>query len=369
MIAILGISTRTHGDRGQHEKPGMHRSPESIPATHPARVDAALEAWVLSRYADVTAALCDPRVSLHGTTNGEDTAHVTVREATLHAQSPEQLARWRTALEAAACRTLDALPGGQPVDLVRSFADPCSLELALMVTGAPRPVAEECTRLARETFLSAACATNGAPQRLAQEAAARLGRLLERPGAHSSTAADVQTFVALTQTLPCLFSTAWLALLQHPEQMAHLREGVTSMTQAVGELLRFASPSRAIFREALADVTIGGMRIRSGDRLVLMLSAANRDPLRFPDPDRLDILRETVSHLAFGAGPHRCAGASIVRMAVAVATGVLLRRTAAVALVDSAPGSMQMIGGFAICAPATLSVILTRSSSTAKRWV
>ena len=191
-------------------------------------------------------------------------------------------------------------------------------------TGAPRAIAAECAQLSRQVFLSAASATDGAPRAEARDASAALARLLTRASVRPGAAAHVQAFVALSQTLPCLLSSAWLALLQHHEQLTQLREHPELVTPAVGELLRFASPSRAVFREALADVAIGGVRTRSGDRIVLMLSAANRDPVRFREPDRLDIHRASAGHLAFGAGPHACAGASLVRLAVAVATGALL---------------------------------------------
>ncbi len=326
-----------------------------------ARYDPDLGAWVLSRYADVATVLRDPRVSVQGGNTSDDAAHLTVRAATAHALSPQRLETWRADLEADACRLVESLPVGQPVDLVQSFAEPWSLAVALRATGAPGAIAAECARAARLVFLSSACATDGVPRAPARDAAAHLGRLLTSAGPRLDASADVQTFVALSQTLPCLLSGAWLALLQHPEQVAQLRADATLVTQVVGELLRFAGPARAVFREALADVAIGGARIRSGDRIVLMLSAANRDPRRFPQPDRLDLRRATASHLAFGAGPHGCAGATLVRMAVGVATCVLLGGTAAMELVEGGVAPVEWIGGFATRAPRTLPVVLRRT--------
>ena len=324
-----------------------------------AHFDPDLGAWVLSRYADVAAALRDPRVSVHGATTSDDAAHLAVRAATADALSPDRLEAWRADFEADARRMVKSLPVGEPVDLVHTFAEPWSLGVALRATGAPRGIAAECSRLAREVFLSSACATDGVPAAKAQGAAAHLGRLLAGTPSRADASADVQAFVALSQTLPCLLSSAWLALLQHPEQAGHLRADATLVTQAVGEGLRFAGPARAVFRKALEDVAIGGARMRAGDRIVLMLSAANRDPLRFPDPDRLDLRRAVGGHLAFGAGPHGCAGATLVRMAVGVATSALLGGTAEIALAEGAP--VEWIGGFATCAPGTLPVVLRRT--------
>ncbi len=329
-----------------------------------ARFDVAGNAWVLSRFADVHAALHEPRLVASGTTAAQDTAHIKVRQSLSQLLSPERLTQWRTALGQDAGRMIDALPANQPVDLVSSFAQPWSLEIALLATGALRCDAEECARLARQLFLAAAVATHGTPPVVAQQASTALSGLLPGIRGHANAAANVQTFVALSQTLPSLLCSAWFALLdpRHATTLAQLREHPELVPQAVGEFIRIASPSRAVFREALAAVEIGGARIEAGDRVTLMLFAANHDPVRFADPDRLDVNRETTGHLAFGAGVHACAGATLVRMAVAVATETLLDRTAVVELVEGAATTVEWFGGFAIRAPATLPVVVTREA-------
>ena len=128
------------------------------------------------------------------------------------------------------------------------------------------------------------------------------------------------------------------------------------MPEAVEELLRHASPARAVFRRALAEMSIGRASVAPGDRVILMLSAANHDPARFPEPGRLDVRRDAAGHLAFGRGAHSCPGAPLIRMAVAVATDALLGMTSAVEPV----GEVEWIGGFAIRAPASLPVVLRR---------
>ena len=101
-------------------------------------------------------------------------------------------------------------------------------------------------------------------------------------------------------------------------------------------------------------MSIGRARVAPGDRVILMLSAANHDPAQFPEPGRLDVRRDAAGHLAFGRGAHSCPGAPLIRMAVAVATDALLSMTSAVEPV----GEVEWIGGFAIRAPASLPVVL-----------
>jgi cytochrome P450 len=311
------------------------------------RFDPALGAWVLTRYADVSAALRDPRWSA---SVAGDAAHTEVRGAAAQAMSPARLATWRAEAEASARVLIGGLPVGEPVDLVGAFARPWSAALAARATGAPPADADRLDRLAREVFLAAAHATDAGPQPRAQAAVAELAVCF--PGAGAS--ADVQAYVALSQTLPCVLAGAWLELIRHPDEADRLRAGPGLMPGAVEELLRHGGPSRAVFRLAAAGMGIGGARIAPGDRVVLMLSAANHDPARFPEPGRLDVRRDAAGHLAFGGGAHACPGAPMVRMAVAVATGALLAATTAIEPADEA----EWIGGFAIRAPATLPAVL-----------
>jgi cytochrome P450 len=153
--------------------------------------------------------------------------------------------------------------------------------------------------------------------------------------------------------LPALLGSAWLALIQHPAETAMLRADPTLMPGAVEELLRFASPSRAVFRQAVDELTIGRSRLARGDRAILMLAAANRDPARFPDPDRLDFTRPP-AHLAFGRGVHSCAGAQAIRQAMSIATIALLAQPVDIELA----GQVSWMGGFAIRAPSSLPVLL-----------
>jgi cytochrome P450 len=325
-----------------------------------ARFDEAQQAWVLSNYADVSTALREPRLVVPGTALDAHAAHLAVREAGATALSPARLAAWRDELEQSARRLAESLAVGRTIDLVTAFAQPWSLGLAATATGIPAAEAERLSPLAREVFLAAARSTDFSQAPAAQAAAARLAQALPT----ASVSVSVQSFVALTQTLPCFLASAWLELARNPAEALRLRTTPALLPHAIEELLRHAGPARAVFREATTEVVIGRATIPPGGRVVLRLSTANRDPAQFPDPDRLDFGRAAAGHLAFGKGAHSCSGAQLIRLAAAVATSALLQATTAVELT----GPVEWIGGFAIRAPSTLPVLLTRDPDGQAEW-
>lgn len=312
------------------------------------------------RYADVTQALHSPALLPHGSAAGDTAPHLALREAVGQALAPARLASWRSHFAGHAQALVEVLAEGVPVDLVAAYAEPWALELALTVTGAPREQGAQCEALARQIYLAAADARDGTPAAEALAAAAALARVLSSPAARSGAMSDVQTFVALSQSLPALLAGAWHALLCHPVALADLFASASSVAGCVGELLRLGSPARAVFRVAVEDLVIGHTRVRRGDRVALLLWAANRDPDRFADPELLDPARDTAGHLSLGAGLHPCAGAHLVRMAVVIATQALLARCASLAWADGAEVAVGWRGGFAMRAPAALPVVRWR---------
>jgi cytochrome P450 len=171
-------------------------------------------------------------------------------------------------------------------------------------------------------FTSAAQTTTGEPSDDANAATLELARAFAAVA--GETTIHVQAFVAITHTLPAFLGSAWLALLERPDALARLRADSSLLGPAVEELLRLAGPSRAVFRRAAAAAEIGAVRIAEGSRVVLLLAAANRDPARFDDPDRLSFDRADPAHLAFSRGAHFCSGAAFIRAAVAAVTRTLL---------------------------------------------
>lgn len=314
----------------------------------------------LSRHAEVLAALNDSRLGPPGSAGGDPAAHLAVRSAITLALPPARLAEWREAFAAQAHALIDALPEDGPVDLVAALAEPWSFEVALLATGLPRELAAVCEPLARQVYGAAALATDGHTPPESLEAALALARQLATAAARAGGLADVQTFVALTQSLPALLAGAWWVLLRHPAALARLLATPELEPRVLNELLRLGSPAQAVFREAREDLVIGAVRLQRGDRLALMLALANRDEERFPDPERFDPMRDAHGALGLGAGPHHCAGMALVRLALAVATQALLARCTQLQLADPAsaePAGLAWRGGFAMRAPAALQVL------------
>ncbi|MET9959824.1 cytochrome P450 [Streptomyces sp. NPDC006326] len=123
------------------------------------------------------------------------------------------------------------------------------------------------------------------------------------------------------------------ALLAHPAQLDLLRSDPELLPGAIEELLRYDGPvSPGIARFAREDVEIAGVAVPRGATVLIASAIADRDPARFPDPDRLDITRQDNAHLAFGHGIHYCLGAPLARLEGQIAIGTALRRLPGLAL-------------------------------------
>ena len=143
---------------------------------------------------------------------------------------------------------------------------------------------------------------------------------------------SIVTMVGGQETTTNLIGNGLLTLLRQPAALARLRDDPSIIEPAVEELLRYESPSQHTGRIAPDDVVLGGQRIRKRDAVMAVMAAANRDPDRFPDPDRLDLTRTDNRHLAFGWAAHFCFGAPLARMEGQIAFATLLRRLRDLAL-------------------------------------
>ena len=128
------------------------------------------------------------------------------------------------------------------------------------------------------------------------------------------------------ETTTNLIGNGILTLLRHPEQLETLRTDPDLIPNAIEELLRYESPIQYTSRLAPDDVVLGGKTIRKRQAVIAVMGAANRDPERFPEPDRLDICRQDNRHLAFAWAAHFCFGAPLARLEGHVAFETLLRR-------------------------------------------
>ena len=163
----------------------------------------------------------------------------------------------------------------------------------------------------RDDLLSAMLAADEEGQRLDEQDLLALSSLL---------------LVAGHETTGNLIASAALSLLRHPGERKRLEERPELIESAVDEFLRFESPIMLTDRAVVADCEIGGQPIRAGQMVVCLLGAANRDPERFADPDRLDLSRGENQHLAFSQGAHFCLGSQLAKLECELAIGTLLRR-------------------------------------------
>lgn len=120
----------------------------------------------------------------------------------------------------------------------------------------------------------------------------------------------------------------WLAkvLAEHPDQRREVEQDRSLLTRAVNETLRFEPTGPHVARYTIRDFEVYGTTVPAGSAVLLLFGSANRDPLRYKDPDTFDLHRDNISHLTFGKGVHYCLGANLARLEGRVALDELLNR-------------------------------------------
>jgi cytochrome P450 len=136
------------------------------------------------------------------------------------------------------------------------------------------------------------------------------------------------------ETTTNLIGKSVLALLGNPDVFHELRANPELMRNAVDELVRYDSPVQMVTRWAYRDEILHGRDIRRGDKVVLVLGSANRDPLQFPDPDALCLDRGTSRHCGFGLGIHYCLGATLARAEAEIGLTTLFENFPQLSLTD-----------------------------------
>lgn len=241
---------------------------------------------------------------------------------------------------------LDRWPVGGQVDFVSELAVPLPVIVICELLGVPEGDRPEIRRRSAELFAA------GQPDRVddASHAVADymsglivskrlnpgsslLDRLIAaRDGADRLSEEELVSLAVLLlvaghETTTNFLGNAALALLRHPAELERLRGDPDSVPAVLDELLRFDSPvSTSTFRFTREAVTLGGTDIPAGVPVLVALGAANRDPKRFPVPERLDLGREAAGHLAFGHGIHRCVGAPLAKAEAEIALRTVLTR-------------------------------------------
>ncbi len=277
--------------------------------------------------------------------NSDPPLHDLLRRRVNRWFTPGAVARLRPDIERLASSLLGELPPNEPADIMASFAERLPVQVILHLLGVP-PTERPAFRAACLAILRARNEGAGSPDVVAHADAAEerlahivaeappeslIGRLRDEAVSEELPPEHLLMLVVHLATagngpLALFIGNAVLALATNPEAAEALRHEGVSWMAALEELARFDTPTHVISRWAKAPVELAGRSIGPGDTVHLVLGAANRDPDRFHEPDRLDLGRRPGRHAAFGLGVHFCLGANLARLEAEVALRFLLER-------------------------------------------
>ena len=279
--------------------------------------------------------------------------HTRLRRLTGKVFSTRAMQAMRPKVEQIAERLLDDIGERDQFDLLADYASPLPCLVIMAMLGVPAEDMAEVKRLSDEIALFIGSSRTSAEKYDTAEAATRemalffqgliadrrrtprndaLSELaLLRDGDDAFTedelvATCILMLFAGHETTTNHIANGMLALMRFPDQMQRLRADAGLASAAVEELLRYDGPSGAQVRIIKHAQQLHGKTLEPGQRVFMMLNAANRDPLAYADPDRLDLGRDGVPHLAFGFGGHICLGFPLARTEGAVALPALLGR-------------------------------------------
>ncbi|MGI5373595.1 cytochrome P450 family protein [Streptomyces sp. CA-251387] len=276
--------------------------------------------------------------------------HTSMRRLVTDSFSPRRIEQLRPRFQELADSLVDALPVSGPADLVDGFAARFPLQVLAEVIGLPGDLAARFDRDWGKVVQPVGPTDPGRPlyearlhglqSYIAQVVAHKrehgdddlLSRLVEARDRRELSQEELdsmifQLLVAGQEPVTNQITTALIALLRHPGQLARLRDDPGLLPRAVEELLRYDSAFElTTWRFFDQDSDLHGTEVPAGDSVIVSLCAANRDPRRFPDPDTLDLDRSPNPHLAFGHGIHFCPGAALARAELRIALHTLLTR-------------------------------------------
>ncbi|MET9030257.1 cytochrome P450 [Nocardia sp. NPDC004168] len=357
-------------------------------------------AWAVTGYDEVVAALSDSRLSraalrepgaprvIKGPDFGDNPFNLLSQDGADHrrlrrlispAFTPKRAEQKRPRIQEIADELVDALEAGpRPADLHHDFAALLPIWVITDLLGASRERRADIQRWT-DHLVSITAHTADERLRARDESAAYVVSLLaERRGAPGEdllsdliTARDdgdrlseqelvwltVNLLVAGHDTTVSALSRATYQILRHQDQWASLVARVDDrevVRHAVDELLRYAPPSEIGFlRIATDDLEVGGVAVRKGEGVIPIMHAAGRDTRHVHDPDRLDLFREDVKHVAFGHGSHFCPGAGLARLELEIGLATLARRLPELQLAVP-PDDVEWSSGLLTLRPKTL---------------
>jgi cytochrome P450 len=316
--------------------------------------------WALSRFDDVEAAHKDPATfsSAYGTVlermSGDVDAtgmmifmdppeHSHLRALVSRAFTPRRVAALQDRVRALCAELLDRHRGSTGFDYVQDFAAQLPSRVISSLVGVPPEDQEEQRRrvdgmfhiepgvgMANDTSIHSALALIGyladlVDQRMAEPRddlvsdLVRAEIVVEAGGTRRLTAEESTQFALLlytagTETVAKLLGNAAVVLAGYPDQRRALLQEPQAIPNAVEELLRFEPPSPINGRWTTSDVSLHGVEIPKGSKVLLLTGSAGRDDRVYVDPDRFDVHRNTPRHLSFGHGAHFCIGAALARL-------------------------------------------------------
>jgi len=347
-------------------------------------------AWVVTRYADVLAGLHDPRLSSqrsHNLTAAlpsgaqrefetfnrifskwmlflDPPEHSRIRKLLNKEFTPNMIQQMRPRIQQVVNSLLDDAAGKSEIEFMAEFANPLPVRVIAEMLGIP--AADQRAFQIWSDDLASFFGNATSPVETARRAQNSLIRLTEYfrdllPERRAHKGDDLVSLllrveeegemlsgeellaqctlllVAGHETTRNLLGNGLLALLQHSDQFAKLKESPALINSAVREFARFDSPVQFSGRAATEDFTWHDQEIKKGQTVILLLAAANRDPEKFSEPERLDISRDEGMPLSFGHGTHFCIGAALAYTEAEIAFTTLLERTADLKPLDDVP--------------------------------
>jgi cytochrome P450 len=344
-----------------------------------------LKAWVLTRYQDVKAVCLDREISSdrlrpffatlpgveaqrigdiirylsHWMVFRDPPEHTRLRRLTSKVFNLQSMHGMRPVVEELTDWLIGRIGARAELDFIADFAGPLPALVIMAMLGVPREEHARVKRLSDDMMLFIGSSRMSAEKYAVAEAATKemaglfreliaerrssprgdlLSALvnLEDAGDRLSDDELVATCILLLfaghETTTNHIANGLLSLMRFPGEMQALRADPSLAPRAVEELLRHEGPSGAQVRIVQVEHEMHGKHLGRGDRVFLMLNAANRDPAAYEDPDRLDLQRDGVPHLAFGFGIHICLGFPLARLEGQIAVPAVLARWKTIAL-------------------------------------
>ncbi|WP_306188077.1 cytochrome P450 [Streptomyces sp. MK5] len=341
--------------------------------------------YLIGTYHHMAALLHDPRMSADPRTRGEvthkppflrldDPEHHRLRTLAMRPfgppHNPGRVDGMRGEIDRITKELLEPFEAGHQIDVVDDFAYPLPVTVICRLLGVPHED-EPLFRAWSDAVVAAADVRpdddSTEPDKAGDQARMEMGGYLlnlaeqrrGKPGDDMLSAfvnepdpalrltqeelaeTAVLLLIAGHETTVNLITNGALTLLRQPEQLDRLRREPELLPRAVEELLRYEPPVHMRERIPHADMDVAGTPVPQGASVILALASGNRDPRRFPDPDRFDPARPDNQHLGFGSGIHACYGGPLARVEAYAALGALLPYLATASLVQDPPPYRQ----------------------------